>query len=234
MSNNKNKTNEIIVSSSNEYNEASQRFRMVWNEYQHQEEIVKYEIVNMVKILEKDGLPRMTAVQKIINDHKDLPGFSKASIYRGLPEDMKLSQKRDLKKLKELQENAEDQYNRSGFSREKPENINKTKLKESEALKDFREQKGTQTQTADRTSDIDPDLEATIDEPSTEVIYDSNFVNNLIEVNEKYEQLIIPFETRITALVKGQDIPFIVKIDPYKRVVTSLEVDEKEAKKIKR
>jgi hypothetical protein len=72
------------------------------------EERVKYEVVNLVKILEKDGYSRMKAVQKIINDHNDLKGFSKATIYRELPEDMKLSQKRDLQKLRSKED--EDQY----------------------------------------------------------------------------------------------------------------------------
>jgi hypothetical protein len=77
-----NKNNEIVVSN-NRYGEASIKFRDAWNEYQEKESLVKYEIVNMVKILEKDeGMNRTQAIQKIINDHKDLPGFSRRSISR--------------------------------------------------------------------------------------------------------------------------------------------------------
>jgi len=79
--------NEIVVSS--KYNEASIRFREAWNEYQDKENLVKFEIVNMVTILEKGGMNRTQAIQKIIKDHNHLKGFSRASIYRELPEDMK-------------------------------------------------------------------------------------------------------------------------------------------------
>lgn len=111
--------NEIVVS--NRYSEASIKFRMAWAEYQEKEGLVKYEIVNMVTILESDGFERMEAVQKVVNDHKDLPGFSKASIYRGLPDDMKQTDsRRELQKLQGVTNK------RSDFSREKYESINNT------------------------------------------------------------------------------------------------------------
>ena len=43
----------------------------------------------MVKILEDEGYSRTKAIQKIIEDHKELKGFSRATIYRELPNDMK-------------------------------------------------------------------------------------------------------------------------------------------------
>ena len=46
----------------------------------------------MMKILEEAGYPRMDALKKIIADHKDLDGFSQATIYRQLPGDMKAKQ----------------------------------------------------------------------------------------------------------------------------------------------
>jgi len=111
--------NEIVVSS--RYNEASIKFRMAWAEYMNHEERVKYEIVNMVTILESDGMPRMKAIRKIINDHKDLPGFSKNSIYRGLPDDMKQTDsRRELQKLQEVTNK------RSDFPSGKYESINNT------------------------------------------------------------------------------------------------------------
>ena len=225
----KNKTNEIVISSSNKYNEASQRFRDIWNEYQDQEDVVKVEISNMVTILEKEGLSRMKAIQKIINDHNDLKGFSKASIYRELPEDMKdKTLGRGKKPL-----------GQPNFSNEK---LGRTNM-ESQTLKDFREQKGTKLQNKVIEHDGDtchtnvPEYSSSTEveaDEGTLIIYDPKFVDNLIQVNAKYEELIVPFESRIMATVKGQDIPFIVKVDPYKRVVTSLEVDEKEAKKLNR
>lgn len=97
-----NDNDEIIVSSeryqgasskfreaSSRYQEASIRFREEWLEYVNREDRVKFEIINMVTILEQEGYNRTQAVKKIINDHKDLKGFSRATIYRELPEDMK-------------------------------------------------------------------------------------------------------------------------------------------------
>ena len=43
----------------------------------------------MVTILESEGNTMEQAIKRIINHHKDLRGFSKATIYRELPEDMK-------------------------------------------------------------------------------------------------------------------------------------------------
>jgi hypothetical protein len=40
-----------------------------------------------------------------------------------------------------------------------------------------------------------------------------------------------PFEYKISPVVKGQELPFIVKVDPYKRTITSIEVDQKQVKK---
>ena len=53
------------------------------------------------------------------------------------------------------------------------------------------------------------------------------------ELETKYEQMITPFEVRQTAIVKDQELPFIVKVDPYKRAVTNLELYQQEVKKTK-
>ena len=74
-----------------EYIEASLRFRWAWIEYKDKEEEVKGEIVCMVKILEDEGYSRTKAIQKIVEDHKDLKGFSRATIYRELPNNIKRS-----------------------------------------------------------------------------------------------------------------------------------------------
>jgi hypothetical protein len=72
-----------------EYREASFRFRMIWHEYLNIEKEAKDEVAFMVKILEDEGYSRTKAIQKIIEDHRDLKGFSRATIYRGLPNEMK-------------------------------------------------------------------------------------------------------------------------------------------------
>jgi hypothetical protein len=72
-----------------EYQQASQRFSIIWNEYVSKEEEAKNEVVNMVKILESIGYSRTKAFAKIISDHKHLKGFSRATLYRELPDTMK-------------------------------------------------------------------------------------------------------------------------------------------------
>jgi hypothetical protein len=83
-----NKQEEELVPSTL-YQEASNRFREAWLQFVNNEALVKFEAVNMVKILEKDGYSRKDAVKKVITDHSDLKGFSRATIYRQLPDDMK-------------------------------------------------------------------------------------------------------------------------------------------------
>jgi hypothetical protein len=80
------------------YQEASKRFREVWLEYVDKEELVKFEIVNMVKILEAEGYSRTKAIEKIVEDHNDLRGFSRRTIYNRLPDEMK--QSNSLRELK--------------------------------------------------------------------------------------------------------------------------------------
>ena len=72
-----------------EYEQSSQRFSVIWNDYVDREEKAKSEIINMVKILESNGYSRTGAIEKIKEDHKHLKGFSRMTIYRQLPDDMK-------------------------------------------------------------------------------------------------------------------------------------------------
>jgi hypothetical protein len=72
-----------------EYKQASQRFSIIWNDYVQREEDAKFEFINMVKILESNGYTRTKAISKIVSDHKHLKGFSRMTIYRSLPDDMK-------------------------------------------------------------------------------------------------------------------------------------------------
>jgi DNA topoisomerase IB len=72
-----------------EYLKSSEKFSIVWNDYVNREEEAKKEVMNMIKILESNGYSRTKAVAKIISDHQHLKGFSRATIYRELPDDMK-------------------------------------------------------------------------------------------------------------------------------------------------
>ena len=138
---------------------------MAWAEYMNHEERVKYEVINLVKILEHDGMPRTQAIQKIIDDHKDLPGFSRRTIYRELPEDMK--DKNRGKPKKPLGQP------------DMPLGILCSTNSESQTLKALRDTKGTKEQSA-KPIDVE-DLRGN----EEEVTYDSNFVNSLIAENEQ-------------------------------------------------
>ena len=232
MSNN---NNEIVVS--NRYSEAAIKFRMAWAEYMNHEERVKCEVVNLVKILENDGMTRTQAIQKIVNDHKDLEGFSQKTIYRKLPEDMKQDNSR--RELKSLQEEAVPNKP-SQLSHDRSKGINK--ITESQALKDFRDIKGTITQQS--AAAISKTIEEEEEEEEEEVTYDSKFVNALIAENEqlkienfrlkkdyqeletKYNEVIEPYQIKDSIIVNDQEIPLIITVDPFRRTIT-VEVDQK-------
>lgn len=185
-----NKT-EIVVS--NDYAVASSRFRTAWDEYLDKEDHVKYEVVEMVTILEKDGFSRTKAIQKIMEDHKDLKGFSRATIYRELPKEVKQNYTSSPKKLRNT------------------ENVSNETFQESQGLKELREAKGVLEQSAKKvdirkTEDI-IGLGGTEDQ---DVIYDPKFVDSLIKENDElkaelfrlkkdYQEL----ETKYKRLKKG-------------------------------
>jgi hypothetical protein len=54
----------------------------------------------------------------------------------------------------------------------------------------------------------------------------------IIETEQRYEQVIPPFRGKITAIVNNEEIPFIIGADPYKRSITSIEIDQEEVKKL--
>jgi|SRR5215204_3603681 len=82
-------TKELLPTTSKEYLLVSLELKDVWSEYINREEEIKNIIVTMIKILEDEGYSRTKAIQKIVEDHKDLKGFSRRTIYRELPDEMK-------------------------------------------------------------------------------------------------------------------------------------------------
>ena len=72
-----------------EYQQSSQRFCIMWKDLVDRVEKVGNEIANMVRILESNGYSRTKAIEKIILDHSHLKGFSRMTIYRNLPDNMK-------------------------------------------------------------------------------------------------------------------------------------------------
>jgi hypothetical protein len=51
------------------------------------------------------------------------------------------------------------------------------------------------------------------------------------ELEEKYSELITPYEVKTTEIINNQELPFIIKVDPYKRTAT-IELDQKKVKKL--
>ena len=72
-----------------EYQQSSQRLCTIWEGLVDRWEKAGFEIVNMVRILESNGYSRSKAIEKIILDHSHLKGFSRMTIYRKLPDEMK-------------------------------------------------------------------------------------------------------------------------------------------------
>ena len=121
--NNENDDNEKVLPATKtppKYQEASIRFREVWLQYVDTEELVKYEIVDMIKILEAEGYSRTQAIQKIVNDHNDLKGFSRRTIYRQLPDSMKRTYEDSTNMLPQYSDVSNDTFNKL---QDKEENI---------------------------------------------------------------------------------------------------------------
>ena len=159
-------TNEELPTPSR-YQEASIRFREAWLEYVDKEELVKFEIVNMVKILEKEGYSRTEAIQKIKADHNDLRGFSKATIYRQLPDEMK-------RKWTPLDE--------------KPSNVsNETLTNVIEDSSTSNESQMTEQEADEILKELPEPTQEHEDDDQTTEIFDKDFVNRLVQENKQLQ-----------------------------------------------
>ena len=110
-----------------EYIESSQRVELIWLEYldieeekKHKEEEIKNEILYMLETLESHGYSRTKAIEKIVDDHKHLKGFSRRTIYRELPDEMKNNYISGAKQLSNTENVPNDTFNNL---QEKDENI---------------------------------------------------------------------------------------------------------------
>ena len=72
-----------------QYLESSQRLKWILQDIDESEEQAKHEILYMLETLESYGYSRTRAIEQIENDHKHLKGFSRRTIYRELPDEMK-------------------------------------------------------------------------------------------------------------------------------------------------
>jgi hypothetical protein len=82
-------TSNDLLSVPTEYHQSSQRFCSMWKELVDKGQEAGDEIVNMIRILQLNGYSRTKAIEKIVLDHSHLNGFSRMTIYRKLPDNMK-------------------------------------------------------------------------------------------------------------------------------------------------
>ena len=75
--------------------------------------------------------------------------------------------------------------------------------------------------------DIAEDPEVQYDNPETIIKQNRAYE----ELETKYSKLITPYEVKTTEIVNGQELPFIIKVDPDKRT-TRLELDQKKVNKL--
>ena len=204
--------------------ELRRHFQLANREIDH----VKEKVNVLVDILHKDN--KNWSIKKICeyiagkNDDFEELGFSTKTIYNYLNEENR--QLIDTRKHK----------------RQKGDSA---RLRESPALKDFREQKGTvdfsckplhekvpeeSTRTLSPTTEDIEDLRG--NETTTEVTYDSKFIDNLIKTSEKYEELkqkyieletkyervILTYQVKSIEVINNQELPIIMKANPYKRI----------------
>jgi len=114
------------------YLKESQEFSVIWNDYIDRREDAISKIIKMINILESNGYTRTQAIEKIKSDHKHLKGFSRATIYRELPDNMKRKYERsDIIMLPEDSNVSNETFENSGKSITENDN-NKPKVQLSE------------------------------------------------------------------------------------------------------
>jgi hypothetical protein len=124
-----------------DYEQSSKYFRHYWSDIQETADLAKKEMINMVTALEKAGFTRTQAIQKIVDDHKDLNGFSRRTIYRGLPDNQK--RKYDFTNVKS---NVPDDTfeNKNTETVLEEDNNNNERVQPISELEEFRQEKGKQ------------------------------------------------------------------------------------------
>ena len=71
------------------YQQLSNKFTIAWNASIDRKIDAAVIYMEMIELLESNGYTRTQAIDKIASDHKNLRQFSRATIYRKLPDDMK-------------------------------------------------------------------------------------------------------------------------------------------------
>ena len=103
-----------------QYLESSQRLKWILQDIDESEEQAKHEILYMLETLESYGYSRTRAIEQIENDHKHLKGFSRRTIYRALPDEIKNKYISGVKQLNNTENVSNDTFNNL---QERDENI---------------------------------------------------------------------------------------------------------------
>jgi hypothetical protein len=181
-----------------------------------------------------------TICRVIRRENDGLRNFGESTIYKHLSNnnkellDLTKSQNRQGKTKTKLQNNVTEPF---VLSREQKV-IEDSSSRASPLLEAFRQEKGKVVEPSDEDDVIKiPDEQREQDQ----VIYQDTetvridlkeLTREYNELETKYDQIIVPYEVHSTIVVKGQDIPLTIKVDPYKRTAVP-ELDQKEAKKLK-
>jgi hypothetical protein len=214
--NNNNNTAELAIPQ--DYEQSSKYFRHYWNDIAETTDLAKKEMINMVTALEKAGFSRTQAIQKIIDDHKDLNGFSRRTIYRQLPDNQK--RKYDFTNVKPNVPNGTFVV-KEQEEREREAGVGQAVDEVYDSLDEY--EQNTQQEPTATIDDEDPQYQ--------DVIYDAEYVKRLEQENQELKQI---FSAPGTYEGRDQDLPLIIKVDPENKKILKTELDKVRAKELAR
>ncbi|HSF51243.1 MAG TPA: hypothetical protein VLA74_10825 [Nitrososphaeraceae archaeon] len=247
---NNNKEEIVVTTNSPKYQQASIKLRHAWLEYKNREEVVKYEIVNMMQILEKDGYGREEAIQKIIADHKDLDGFSRKTIYRKLPEEMKSKElgrpnmSRDIlgqpntelekfRKQKGTQVETETNVQNNVIEDDVDKRCQHNVLEDSSTIGNHELQDELEPVPQDDEDDLNEAIDAVDDvdpiEAEPHIQYDDP-QKIILQLKQRIIKLMQHYKFEYTVIYKDQEIPLVVTSKPEIKS-GMVEIDQKKSEK---
>lgn len=118
-------SSEIEFVRTNVYKIASSKLREKWNAWYDETINIDMYIQTMLDDLQNQGLARGKAIDILVEDHKDLKGFSRRTIYRALPQESKRKYESDYNMLPSYSDVPNDTFKESQESNQKDESITK-------------------------------------------------------------------------------------------------------------
>lgn len=231
-----NEINGVYFSKEFEYknSELRQQFDLANREI----EKVKQKTNELVEIVHNDN-PKWS-IKKICdyiagcNDDLEEFGFSSKTIYNYLSEksrqiiDARRSEARNSRKSKYQPSSALEKLRQEKGETELQNNVTDSFV-ETFQQKDI--ENSSITPVSSNVSNVGVEQEGEEEEVSQEY---QDKVWKLERRITELEESFTPFEVKHTVTVKDQELPFIIKVDPRKRIITSLELYQREVKKLNR